>query len=159
MREAGMLADTGYFVGLFNPKDTHHDRCKAFFSGFKGVTITTWAVFAETCALLQTSKQRHFFAWVTKAQSIGHLRIECPPADAVAELWRLMDRYDDLPMDFCDASLVYLAAHLKLRRIATVDLRDYSVYRLPGKPTLHPCAGRMMPTANPLIIATARTRW
>ena len=132
MREAGILADTGYFVGLFNPKDAHHDCCKTFFSGFKGVTITTWAVFTETCALLHTSKQRDFFAWVTKAQSIGHLRIECPPADAVAELWRLMDRYDDLPMDFCDASLVYLAAHLKLRRIATVDLRDFSVYRLPG---------------------------
>ena len=56
----------------------------------------------------------------------------------MATLWDLMDRYDDLPMDFCDASLVYLATQLKTRRIATVDVRDFSVYRLPdGKPFVH----------------------
>ena len=47
-------------------------------------------------------------------------------------LWALMDRYEDLPMDFCDASLVYLATHLKIQRIATIDVRDFSIYRLPG---------------------------
>jgi uncharacterized protein len=126
------LADAGYFVGLFNPKDPHHQRCKTFFSGYTGLTITTWAVFTEVCALLSHSKQKAFFTWASKAQELGHLRIESPPADAVAALWALMDRYDDLPMDFCDASLVYLASSLKVSRIATVDLRDFSVYRLPG---------------------------
>ena len=132
MRDSGTLADSGYFVGLFNPKDHHYGRCKAFFSTYKGITITTWAVFAEVCAILNTSRQRAFFSWATQAQALGYLQIESPPADAVAELWQLMDRYDDLPMDLCDASLVYLAVQLKVRRIATVDLRDFSVYRLPG---------------------------
>ena len=44
----------------------------------------------------------------------------------------LMAKYEDLPMDFCDASLVYLASHLKIHRIATTDAVDFSVYRLPG---------------------------
>jgi hypothetical protein len=35
-------------------------------------------------------------------------------------------------MDFCDASLVYLATSLKINRIATTHLRDFTVYRLPG---------------------------
>ena len=35
-------------------------------------------------------------------------------------------------MDFCDASLVYLAINLKINRIATTDLRDLTAYRLPG---------------------------
>ena len=43
-----------------------------------------------------------------------------------------MDKYDDLPMDFCDASLVHLASSLKIHRIATIDVRDFSVYRLAG---------------------------
>ena len=47
-------------------------------------------------------------------------------------LWNMMDKYEDLPMDFCDASLVYLAVTLKIDRIATTDVRDFSVYRLPG---------------------------
>ena len=126
------LADSGYFVGLFNPKDHHHQRCKAFFSGYAGQTTTTWAVFVEVCALLTPTRQKAFFAWASKSQALGHLRIESTPADAVAALWQVMDKYEDLPMDFCDASLVYLATSLKIQRIATTDVRDFSVYRLPG---------------------------
>ena len=126
------LADSGYFVGLFNIKDHHHARCKAFFSRYTGQTTTTWAVFTEVCALLTHSKQKAFFEWAAKAQSLGYLRIESPPADAISAVWNLMDKYDDLPMDFCDASLVYLASSLKIHRIATIDVRDFSVYRLVG---------------------------
>ena len=71
-------------------------------------------------------------AWAAKAQALGHLRIETPPADAVMAQWALMDTYENLPMDFCDASLVYLATSLRINRIATTDLRDFTVYRLPG---------------------------
>ncbi len=127
------LADSGYFVGLFNTKDHHHARCKAFFANHTGITVTTWAVFTEVCALLTHSKQKAFFTWAEKAQSLGYLRIESPPAQAIAELWQLMDKYEDLPMDFCDASLVYLAMHHNILRIATTDVRDFSVYRLPGR--------------------------
>ena len=127
------LADSGYFIGLFNPKDHHHTRCKKFFAAYTGVTITTWAVFGEVCALLNPVRQKAFFTWAAQAQALGYLQIESPPASAVAALWQLMDRYDDLPMDFCDASLVYLAIHLKVHRIATVDVRDFTVYRLPGQ--------------------------
>ena len=126
------LADAGYFVGLFNPRDHHHARCKAFFSTYTGPTTTTWAVFVEVCALLTPNKQNAFFAWAAKAQALGYLRIVSPPAEAVAELWAMMDKYEDLPMDFCDASLVYLATSLKTNRIATIDRRDFTVYRLPS---------------------------
>ncbi len=127
-----ILADSGYLVALFNPKDHHHQRCKAFFAAYTGQTTTTWAVFVEVCALLTASKQKTFFTWATRAQALGHLRIEVPPPDAVAALSHMMTRYEDLPMVFCDASLVYLAIHLKIHRIATTDVRDFSVYRLPG---------------------------
>lgn len=127
-----LLADTGYFVALFNPKDHHHARCKRFLSTFTGQTITTWAVFTEVCFLLSHSQLRVFFSWADKAQALGHLRVESPAQDAVMALWNLMDKYDDLPMDFCDASLVYLAQHLKIKHIATVDHRDFTVYRLPN---------------------------
>ena len=132
------LADSGYFIGLFNPKDHHHARCKHFFASYTGLTITTWAVFVEVCAILNPVRQKAFFAWASQAQALGYLRIESPPADAVATLWSLMSRYDNLPMDFCDASLVYLATQTKTRRIATVDVRDFTVYRLAdNKPFVH----------------------
>ena len=123
------LADSGYFVGLFNPKDHHHARCKAFFSTYAGQTTTTWAVFTEVCASLTHSKQKAFFLWATKVQALGYLRIDSPLAAAVAALWQLIGKFDDLPMDFCDPSLMYLASSLKVHRIATTDVKDFSVYR------------------------------
>jgi uncharacterized protein len=128
-----ILADTGYFVALFNPKDHHHERSKRFFAKFKGQTITTWAVFGEVCFLLSLPQQKAFFSWASKAQALNHLLIESPPADAVSALWALMERYDNFPMDFCDASLVYLAQQLKITKMATTDVRDFTVYRLPGR--------------------------
>ncbi len=132
--EVGMniLADSGYFVGLFNVMDHHHKRCKAFFSRYRGQTTTTWSVFTEVGALLSHSNLRAFFTWAEKAQALGYLRIESPSAEAIGPLWKMVDKYEDLPMDFCDASLVQVAVTLKISRIATIDWRDFSVYRLPG---------------------------
>jgi predicted nucleic acid-binding protein len=41
----------------------------------------------------------------------------------------LLERYNDLPMDLADASLVVLAEHLGHGRILTCDRRDFLTYR------------------------------
>jgi uncharacterized protein len=44
-----------------------------------------------------------------------------------------MDDYADRPMDFADATLVYLAAREALSLILTVDHGGFETYRLPGR--------------------------
>ena len=46
-----------------------------------------------------------------------------------------MDRYEDLPMDFADATLVVLAEELDTRDVLTTDRRDFGVYRINGSKT------------------------
>lgn len=41
----------------------------------------------------------------------------------------LIDRFHDLPMDLADASLVWLADQVGTHVIATLDRRDFAVYR------------------------------
>jgi len=41
----------------------------------------------------------------------------------------LMRKYKDLPMDLADATLVAVAEREKIRRIFTLDRRDFEVYR------------------------------
>lgn len=41
----------------------------------------------------------------------------------------LMKRYQDLPMDLADASLVLLAEHLGSGRILSTDRREFGAYR------------------------------
>lgn len=44
----------------------------------------------------------------------------------------LMDKYQDTPMDFADASMVVAAETLLTKRVFTLD-RDFYVYRLSDK--------------------------
>jgi predicted nucleic acid-binding protein len=43
-----------------------------------------------------------------------------------------MRQCGDLPMDLADASLLWVAQAHEVRRIATLDRRDFGIYRLPG---------------------------
>jgi uncharacterized protein len=128
-----VLADTGFFVGLFDPSDAAHGRCRAFLAQFRGQIVTAWAVFTEACHLLDIRSQKALFHWAAAAQAQRLLIIESPSPEALGALWLLMDKYDDLPMDFCDATLVHLAIEHRIDSIATVDDTDFNVYRLPGK--------------------------
>jgi predicted nucleic acid-binding protein len=40
-----------------------------------------------------------------------------------------MKKYQDVPMDLADASLMAIAEHREFRRVFTID-RDFRVYRL-----------------------------
>jgi predicted nucleic acid-binding protein len=45
----------------------------------------------------------------------------------------LMSRYWDRPMDFADATLVYLAKRESQSTILTVDRADFETYRIEGR--------------------------
>jgi len=45
----------------------------------------------------------------------------------------LMSRYSDRPMDFADATLVFMAQRESLSVILTVDHADFETYRIEGK--------------------------
>ncbi len=48
-------------------------------------------------------------------------------------LQTLMARYWDRPMDFADATLVFLAKRESITTILTVDHADFATYRIEGK--------------------------
>ena len=49
--------------------------------------------------------------------------------DDIPRMRELMLKYRDLPMDLADAGLVRVAERERLRRIFTLDRRDFQVYR------------------------------
>jgi predicted nucleic acid-binding protein len=46
-----------------------------------------------------------------------------------------MEQYEDLPMDFADATLVVLAEELGTNLVFTTDRTDFEVYRIRGRKT------------------------
>jgi predicted nucleic acid-binding protein len=55
-----------------------------------------------------------------------------PEAKEWERVLDVMKKYQDVPMDFADASLVVAAERLGLRRIFTID-SHFNIYRINGK--------------------------
>jgi predicted nucleic acid-binding protein len=65
-------------------------------------------------------------------RSRGALDVVDLTPDAIERARQLMDKYQDVPMDLADATLVAVAEERRLRRIFTLD-SDFAVYRLRGR--------------------------
>jgi predicted nucleic acid-binding protein len=63
----------------------------------------------------------------------GALIVATIEDEEMSHLQALMSRYWDRPMDFADATLVYLAKRESLSVILTVDQADFATYRIEGK--------------------------
>ena len=63
------------------------------------------------------------------AQQVGLFQIFALGESELPRMAILMRQYENLPMDFADASLVILAEHLGHGRIVSTDQRDFLTYR------------------------------
>lgn len=130
---ARALVDTGAIVALINREDRHHPQAAAWFRGFRGQLLTTEAVLTEVAFVFEASPehQRAALAWVQRVRQAGLLQVVAME-DHVA-LGRIIDKHGDLPCDYADATLIWLAEKTGVMQIATVDQGDFSVYRACGR--------------------------
>ena len=130
---ARALVDTGAVVALVNRADRHHAAAVEWFKRFRGQLLTTEAVVTETAYVLAASPAhlRAALLWFERARAAGVLLVE--PVSDYAALSRIVAQYASLPCDYADASLIALAERTGVTAIATVDQRDFSVYRLRGR--------------------------
>ncbi|SMM99122.1 hypothetical protein SPONN_309 [uncultured Candidatus Thioglobus sp.] len=122
-----ILIDSGPMIALFNRSDRYHYACVEFIKHNKCKLITTIASMTETMHLLNFNKnaQTDFIHWI----SSGAVTIENISNHDLFAIQKMLLKYSDLPMDFADACLVFLADKLNIHTIATID-RDFDVYRL-----------------------------
>ena len=120
--------DTCPLVAWLDKGDDDHARCAVFFAEYQGQLITTWPVLTEVCHLLPRHIVGRFMRWVA-AGGVGVREMLPTAADDIAGL---MEKYEDLPMDLADASLVWLAGELGISEVITLDETDFGTYRLPG---------------------------
>jgi predicted nucleic acid-binding protein len=100
---ADCIVDTGAMLALLDPRDVWHGRCAAAFTSLR-------------------------FPLLKSAVVLGSIADHELPA-----VHALMSRYADRPMDFADATLVYLARREAIHTIFTVDRSDFETYRIEGR--------------------------
>ena len=125
-----ILVDAGPLIALFDKDDRYHLEMKEFVRNGKYKFVTTTAVMTEVSHMLDfsTKAQIHFLEWVMREGVILHEITQ----DDISRILELCLKYEDLPMDFADATLVVAAERTGMRTIISID-SDFDVYRLPGK--------------------------
>jgi hypothetical protein len=122
-----ILVDTGPLVALIHQDDNQHRICKETFLTFSEPLGTVWPVLTEALYLLNFSWEAQNALW--EMIQAGAVEILPLGTDDVARMRELMRKYRDLPMDLADAALVRVAERERLRRIFTLDRRDFQIYR------------------------------
>ena len=125
-----ILIDSGPLIALFDASDKYHNKAVNFIKSNKYPLVTTIASITETLHLLNFNRnaQIDFIEWIHQ----GAVEIQNIENDDFGRIKDLTEKYRDLPMDFADSCLVYLAEKLSLNTIATID-RDFSIYRIKGR--------------------------
>jgi hypothetical protein len=132
MSGAVVVVDTGPLVALFDPSDDWHERCQRELARLeKERLVTSLAVVTEATFLLSFSGRARsaLLAFV----AAGAVEVAPFGAGDVSSAKALMERYESLPMDFADATLVVLAERLGTQRVFTLDRRDFGTYRIGRK--------------------------
>ena len=121
------LVDAGPLVALLNPADRGHARCAASLKTLHGPLVTGWPVITEAMYLLGYAWQAQERLWDMLTE--GHVAVLPLDDGDYPRMRSLMSRYRDLPMDLADAALVRLAERERIRRVFTLDRRDFALYR------------------------------
>ena len=128
---ANALIDTGAILALLDRSDRWHQACVDAYRQLRLPLLTSEAVLTELFHLIGEGRADLEAAWaLVRSGVIVLAAIE----DAELQHVRtLMSRYWDRPMDFADATLVYLAKRESLSTILTVDHADFDTYRIEGR--------------------------
>ena len=125
-----ILIDSGPLIALFDASDKYHSESVKFIKTNTFPLVTTIASVTETLHLLDFNRnaQIDFIEWIHR----GAVEIQNIENNDFGRIKELTEKYHDLPMDFADSCLVYLAEKMNLNTIATID-RDFSIYRIKGR--------------------------
>jgi uncharacterized protein len=136
------LIDTGAILALLDRTDRWHEVCVDAFRQLRLPFVTSEAVLAELFHLVGDSRPEMEAAW--KFVRSGAILLAAIGDAELPQTEILMLRYWDRPMDFADATLVYLAKREALSTIFTVDQADFETYRIEGRRRF-----RIVPASRP----------
>ena len=125
-----IIIDAGFFIALLHKNDQYHKKAeKVIMSLPNRRWITTWLVITEVTHMLM--REKAFSAVqglldLCENGSIGLFHIE---NSHIPRLKQIMKKYQTLPADLADASLIILAEELGHGDILSTDRRDFSTYR------------------------------
>lgn len=124
-----VLVDSGVIVAILDRDEPLHAAATSWLARVSGTLHTVESVLSEVSFLVPARVRSAVASLVAR----GTLSLHSPDAAGCARMAELFDKYCDVNPDWADVSLIWLAESLGARRIATLDVRDFSIYRIHGR--------------------------
>ena len=123
------LLDTGPLVALLDRSEPDHHLVHRFMARLQGSRlITTGAVITEAFYFLSDVRNGPASLASFLDASATEVRDVFNP-EGLAAAVALMRKYADTPMDFPDATLVWIAEQTGTNKVLTLDRRGFSAFR------------------------------
>jgi predicted nucleic acid-binding protein len=124
-----VLLDTGVLVALLDKADPRHKAASQWLSERHASLHTVEPVLTEAAFFLPY----HERAAVAEFVTVARVAVHAPEVAAYRRIGAILRKYTDLRTDWADASLVWAAEDTGIHHIATLDVRDFSAYRIHGR--------------------------
>lgn len=130
-----IIADTGFLVGLINRADEYHLWSAKLSGHINTLIYTCEAVINESAYILYSRAGFRAVSNLLKLLEDGIVKIDFKIELHATRVKHLMERYENIPMDYADACIVVMTEQEKYQDcvVLTVDTKDFSVYRRHGR--------------------------
>jgi predicted nucleic acid-binding protein len=127
------LVDTGPLIALIDRgQQEAHRRCVEALKTLSGELLTTWTCFTEAMYFLYELRGWSGQKALWNFRERGALLLHTTSSQEADRMQTLIARYQNVPMDLADASLVAAAESTGLRLVFTLD-SDFRIYRDHGQ--------------------------
>jgi predicted nucleic acid-binding protein len=130
-----LIADSGAVYALYDSRDRNHHTVADVVKHESGTIIIPMAILAEIDYLLRVRLGNRAVTRFLEGVSVGGFALEPFTSQDLIRCQTLLKTYADLDLGLADASVISTAERKGVRRILTVDLRDFRAVRAAdGKP-------------------------
>ncbi len=123
------LLDTSFLFALADAGDRHHHAVLAVAQTLTSPFVLPCPVLPEICYLLDSRLGRRALHRFVQELIGNNVPLEPLYPGDLPRVLELLERYEDIGLDFVDAAIVALAERLDARRILTLDRRYFAVVR------------------------------
>lgn len=124
-----MIVDTSALIAYFNDTEPAHESVRAAIDSWSDLLVVSPYVVAETDHLVTRQSGVPAELAVLRELAGGAWELPVLTADDIATAAGVIEKYGDQAVGIADASIVVLAERYRIRRVATLDRRHFTVLR------------------------------
>ncbi len=122
------LIDTGFLLAVLDKKDKRHNVCAELLETEIGVYLPE-VVLPELAYLVL--RELGYKVWISFLRSLadGEMPVVSTEIQDLKRAAEILEKYTDSKIDYVDSVIMAIAERLNIKRILTVDRRDFSLFR------------------------------